>query len=205
MELEIKVFVNDNVAASNCYVLSRNEKCFVIDPGSYNMSEVIEYIKDEGLELEGILQTHGHYDHILGIPNIVEYKKVPVYISEKGYDFLYNPELSLSVYGYKNFVISKEIEVKKIKENDEIFGFKILETPGHSIGDICYFDEENGVLFSGDTMFKGTYGRVDLPTSNSTDMWKSLQKLILLPNSTMVYPGHGDVTTIGIERNLYTY
>ena len=79
MELEIKVFVNDNVAASNCYVLSRNEKCFVIDPGSYNMSEVIEYIKDEGLELEGILQTHGHYDHILGIPNIVEYKKVPVY------------------------------------------------------------------------------------------------------------------------------
>ena len=205
MELEIKVFVNDNVAASNCYVLSRNEKCFVIDPGSYNMSEVIEYIKDEGLELEGILQTHGHYDHILGIPNIVEYKKVPVYISEKGYDFLYNPELSLSVYGYKNFVISKEIEVKKIKENNEIFGFKILETPGHSIGDICYFDEENGVLFSGDTMFKGTYGRVDLPTSNSADMWKSLQKLILLPNSTMVYPGHGDVTTIGIERNLYTY
>lgn len=205
MDLEIKVFVNDNVAASNCYVLSRNEKCFVIDPGSYNMIEVIEYIKDEGLELEGILQTHGHYDHILGIPNIVEYKKVPVYISEKGYDFLYNPELSLSVYGYKNFVISKEIEVKKIKENDEIFGFKILETPGHSIGDICYFDEENGVLFSGDTMFKGTYGRVDLPTSNSADMWKSLQKLILLPNSTMVYPGHGDVTTIGIERNLYTY
>lgn len=205
MELEIKVFVNDNVAASNCYVLSRNEKCFVIDPGSYNMSEVIEYIKDEGLELEGILQTHGHYDHILGIPNIVGYKKVPVYISEKGYDFLYNPELSLSVYGYKNFVISKEIEVKKIKENDEIFGFKILETPGHSIGDVCYFDEENGVLFSGDTMFKGTYGRVDLPTSNSADMWKSLQKLILLPNSTMVYPGHGDVTTIGIERNLYTY
>lgn len=205
MELEIKVFVNDNVAASNCYVLSRNEKCFVIDPGSYNMSEVIEYIKDEGLELEGILQTHGHYDHILGIPNIVEYKKVPVYISEKGYDFLYNPELSLSVYGYKNFIISKEIEVKKIKENDEIFGFKILETPGHSIGDVCYFDEENGVLFSGDTMFKGTYGRVDLPTSNSADMWKSLQKLILLPNSTMVYPGHGDVTTIGIERNLYTY
>ncbi len=205
MELEIKVFVNDNVAASNCYVLSRNEKCFVIDPGSYNMSEVIEYIKDEGLELEGILQTHGHYDHILGIPNIIEYKKVPVYISEKGYDFLYNPELSLSVYGYKNFVISKEIEVKKIKENDEIFGFKILETPGHSIGDICYFDKENGVLFSGDTMFKGTYGRVDLPTSNSADMWKSLQKLILLPNSTMVYPGHGDVTTIGIERNLYTY
>ena len=205
MDLQIKTFVNDNVAASNCCVLSRGKECYVIDPGSYDMSEVIEYIKDEKLELKGILQTHGHYDHILGIPSIIEYKNIPVYVSENGYDFLYNPELSLSIYGYKNFVISKEIEVRKLKENDKIFEFKILETPGHSSGDICYYDEECGILFSGDTMFKGTYGRVDLPTSNSADMWKSLQKLISLPNMTMVYPGHGDVTTIGIERNLYSY
>ena len=119
-----------------------------------------------------------------------------------------NAFVSLKVNG--EFLRVREVDqwiedLRKLKENDEIFEFKILETPGHSSGDICYYDEECGILFSGDTMFKGTYGRVDLPTSNSADMWKSLQKLISLPNMTMVYPGHGDVTTIGIERNLYSY
>lgn len=203
--MKVKVFVNDNVAESNCYLLIDENKCYVVDPGSLNMNEVINYIDENNLVLDGILQTHGHYDHILGIPSLVNYKDIPVYISENGYDFLYNPELSLSIYGYKNFVISKEVNVKKLKENDVIFGFKILETPGHSSGDICFYNEENQILITGDTMFKGTYGRLDLPTGNSSDMWKSLDKLLQLPSNTIVYPGHGEITTIGIEKRNYVF
>lgn len=203
--MEIKRFFNDNVAVSNCYLLIRDKKCYVVDPGGLDMSNVIEYIENNELELEGIFQTHGHYDHILGIPSIVKYKEVPVYISEGGYEFLYNPELSLSIYGYKNFVISNEVEVIRIKENDEIFGFKIIETPGHSSGDICFYNEKEKILISGDTMFKGTYGRLDLPTSNSGDMWKSLEKLLKLPIDTVVYSGHGESTTIGEEKRNYIF
>ena len=83
------------------------------------------------------------------------------------------------------------------------FNFEIIETPGHSRGDICYYDKVNKILISGDTMFQGTYGRVDLPTSNPIEMGKSLKKLLALDEDIKVYPGHGFDTTIGQERRYY--
>ena len=93
--MKIKRFLNDNAAQSNCYVISYENDCYVIDPGQEEMDEVIAYIRENNLNLLAILLTHGHWDHILGIPSILEYKEVPIYISEKGYEFLFNPELSL--------------------------------------------------------------------------------------------------------------
>ena len=200
--MEIKTFVNPEVQ-SNSYVITVNDDIYVVDPGGNDMTNLIEYLKEKKLNLKAILLTHGHFDHIIGIPQMLEYKKVPIYVSERGYDFLYNPELSLSVWIGQKFVLSDDAEVIKVKEGDKVFNFEIIETPGHSIGDICYFDSDEKILISGDTMFRGTYGRTDLPTSSEMFLWKSLRKLLKMDEDIKVYPGHGLPTTIGEERKNY--
>ena len=216
--MEIKRFLNDNEAQSNCYVISYENDCYVIDPGQEEMDEVIAYIRENNLNLLAILLTHGHWDHILGIPSILEYKEVPIYISEKGYEFLFNPELSLFAWREGKFELSSNAQIITLKENDKlgkngkliedeggngIFNFEIIETPGHSRGDICYYDKVNKMLISGDTLFAGSYGRVDLPTSDPIQMGKSLKKLMALDDDVKVYPGHSFDTTIGQEKRYY--
>ena len=216
--MKIRRFLNDNVVQSNCYVVSYENDCYVVDPGQEEMNEVIAYIKENNLNLLAILLTHGHWDHILGISSILEYKEVPIYISEKGYEFLFNPELSLFAWQERNFELDEKTQIITLKENDKlgkngkvsgnigingIFNFEIIETPGHSRGDICYYDKKNKILFSGDTLFAGTYGRVDLPTSDPIQMGKSLKKLLALDEDVRVYPGHFFDTTIGVEKRYY--
>ena len=216
--MKIKRFLNDNAAQSNCYVISYENDCYVIDPGQEEMDEVIAYIRENNLNLLAILLTHGHWDHILGIPSILEYKEVPIYISEKGYEFLFNPELSLFAWREGKFELSSNAQIITLKENDKlgkngkliedeggngIFNFEIIETPGHSRGDICYYDKVNKMLISGDTLFAGSYGRVDLPTSDPIQMGKSLKKLMALDADVKVYPGHSFDTTIGQEKRYY--
>ena len=216
--MEIKRFLNDNAAQSNCYVISYENDCYVVDPGQEEMDEVIVYIKENNLNLLAILLTHGHWDHILGIPSILEYKEVPIYISEKGYEFLFNPELSLFAWREGKFELSSNAQIITLKENDKlgkngkliedegsngIFNFEIIGTPGHSRGDICYYDKANKMLISGDTLFAGSYGRVDLPTSDPIQMGKSLKKLMALDADVKVYPGHSFDTTIGQEKRYY--
>ena len=105
--MEIRRFLNDNAVQSNCYVISYGNDCYIVDPGQEKMNEVVSYISENKLNLLAILLTHGHWDHILGIPSILEYKKVPIYISEGGYEFLFNPELSLFVWREGKFELYK--------------------------------------------------------------------------------------------------
>ncbi|AMD94329.1 MBL fold metallo-hydrolase [Leptotrichia sp. oral taxon 847] len=212
--MEIIRFVNDNLARSNCYVVKCEKKCFVVDPGEEKMTEVIDFLEKNDLEMVAVLLTHGHWDHILGVNSMLEYKKVPLFVSEKGYEFLFNPELSLSSWHDANFKINENLDIRKLKEDDMIglsgitddenkSIFKIIETPGHTSGDICYYSEKEKIMITGDTLFKGTYGRVDLPTSNPIEMGKSLKKLMQYPEDTKVYPGHSFDTTIGEEKRYY--
>ena len=223
--MEIIRFVNDNLARSNCYVGKCGKKCFVVDPGEEKMTKVIDFLEKNELEMEAVLLTHGHWDHILGINSMMEYKKVPLFVSENGYEFLFNPELSLCIWQNLEFKVDENLDIRKLKEND-VIGFdgiivdknekyekdkknksesifKIIETPGHSSGDICFYSEKEKIMITGDTLFKGTYGRVDLPTSNPIEMGKSLKKLMQYPEDTKVYPGHSFDTTIGEEKRYY--
>ncbi|QUB95949.1 MBL fold metallo-hydrolase [Leptotrichia sp. oral taxon 218] len=223
--MEIIRFVNDNLARSNCYVVKCEKKCFVVDPGEEKMTKVIDFLEKNELEMEAVLLTHGHWDHILGINSMMEYKKVPLFVSENGYEFLFNPELSLCIWQNLEFKVDENLDIRKLKEND-VIGFdgiivdknekyeknkknksesifKIIETPGHSSGDICFYSEKEKIMITGDTLFKGTYGRVDLPTSNPIEMGKSLKKLMQYPEDTKVYPGHSFDTTIGEEKRYY--
>lgn len=203
--MEIKLFDNFRTQ-SNTYLIIRDNICYMVDPGGTNMSDIINYLKEnQNLIFEGILLTHGHYDHIIGIPEVLEYKKVPVYISEKDYNFLYDSSLSLATWIGRDFKLSDDVEVHKFKEGDEIFGFNIIETPGHTHGGVCFYDEKNSTLVSGDTIFKGTYGRVDLPTGSMNDMNNSIAKLMKLDGETIVYPGHGEHTYIKDEKSRYMF
>ena len=202
--MDVKLFINQRTNG-NSYVVICGEESYIVDPGGFDMTESLNYIKENGLNLKWILLTHGHYDHIIGIPEILEYKNVPVYISERDYDFLFDSSLSLSIWLDLDFKLSEDAEVIKLKENDEIFGLKIIETPGHTHGGICYYNEKDKILISGDTIFKMNYGRTDLPTGNMGDMKKSISKLMELPGDVIVYPGHGGETTIENERPVYSF
>jgi len=182
---------------TNCYIISKGDKCFVIDPGD----EFNKIIKEtQKYELQFILLTHGHFDHVLAIEKIREiHRKVPVYIS--GED-----EYLLRCLSEQNPYSSKELKdfkfaIKRINENTTLSfcgdKINIIETPGHSQGSLCYLINDN--LFSGDTLFYRTIGRTDFWTSNHDDMIKSLKKLAALSENTKVYPGHGCMTTISEE------
>ncbi|ACZ00924.1 MBL fold metallo-hydrolase [Streptobacillus moniliformis] len=192
---------------SNTYVIISDEKTYIIDPGSKNMTKVLEYIKENDLNLTAVLLTHGHFDHILGLPMILEYKNVTVYIHENEKEFLYNGNLSLLLWAQTNqsylTPCLENANIVTLKDGDRIDKFEIIHTPGHTNGGICYYNKEEKIIFTGDTLFKNTYGRVDLPTGDSEAMWKSIAKILKLERDTIIYPGHGDSTTVAMEYSFY--
>ena len=205
MLLEVKLFVNMETQGNTYLIIDEKKNCCVVDPGGLKMKQLITYIKENELNLESILLTHGHYDHIIGIPNIEEYKKVPVYIGEKDYEFLYDSTLSLSLWSDLDFKLGKNVEVIKVKEGEVIFGMEAVETPGHTQGGVCYLSREDKFLFSGDTIFKMTYGRTDFPTGSLAALRASIAKIMELDGEITVYPGHGGETKISSERVYHIF
>ena len=185
--MHVELFMNQKTNG-NSYVVDDGKDCYIVDPGGFDMSSLLNYIDEKKFNLSGILL-----------------KDVPVYISEKDYDFLYDSSLSLTLWIDMDFKLAKEIKVIKLKEGDEVFGFKVIETPGHTHGGVCYYNEKEKILMSGDTIFKANYGRTDLPTGNRADMKKSIERLFELPGDTVAYPGHGGEVTIAQNRDYFEY
>ena len=192
------------MASTNSYVVTNTDtkECVIIDIGSY--SEVMEnYIKDNGYSLKGILLTHGHFDHIMGLDGMINNHDVPVYIYEDEADMLKDPSVNASTYFGLNYAFGGKVNGLRDNEVLTIAGlnFKVIHTPGHTKGGCCYFEENEKVLFSGDTLFQRSVGRSDLPTGSGSELVRSLRdKLFILPDETKVYPGHMDTTTIEYEK-----
>ena len=144
-----------------------------------------------------IVNTHGHFDHIIDNAVFKEKTKAKLIINKKDEPLIKEPKIAF------NLVIKPSFADSYFKEGEIILlgnlSFKILETPGHTEGSICLYEEKRKIIFSGDTLFKGTYGRVDLPGSDEDKIKESLRKLSKLPKEVEVYPGHGESTTIGKE------
>lgn len=180
---------------SNCYVLYKNYKAMIIDPG-YTSKELDNFISENGLIVECIYITHGHADHIGGVNFLKrKYPRITVYAPKKD-SYWYTRD-------FKNKIYEDVIIDKYVVEGDYIYFldtvFKVIETPGHSYGStVLYFEN---YLFSGDTLFYHSVGRTDLYLGDNKALHESIiNKLYTLPDETIVFPGHGKPTTILEEK-----
>lgn len=190
---------------TNAFLVWKDKEAILFDCGGANLSELENFIEENKILLKKVIFTHGHYDHIAGLIKLKEiYPNVEVYIGEEEKNFFIDSALSLSDYLAK-VDFKYEDNYKTLKNGDTIDEFLVIDTPGHTQGGKCFFHKESGILIAGDTMFKGSYGRYDLPTSDGKSLFASLKKLCeTLPADTKVYNGHSGITTIGEEKDNLT-
>ena len=189
---------------TNCYIV-RNEdtdECFVTDPAACP-PELVGHIRKEGLNVKAVLLTHGHFDHIMGLDDFLKEFPVPVYAFLEEKPLLESAELNSSLGMFGRPYTFSGAEYVSDGQILHIAGFEIrvIHTPGHTAGGCCYYIPAESVLISGDTLFRASVGRTDLPTGSMGDLVRSVrEKLFVLPEETKVYPGHMEETTIGYEK-----
>lgn len=191
---------------TNSFVLTAaddSSQCLVIDTGLEN-SELISYIKDNGLTPEAVILTHGHADHIVGVRDLRKnWPDILVVIHKNDAEMLTNATMNLSALAGTNFRTEPGDIIIDGEQKISFAGieFEVLETPGHTPGGISLYSSKDDVLFAGDTLFSGSVGRSDFPGGSHTDLINGIkEKLLPLPPQTKVYTGHGYSTTISLEK-----
>jgi glyoxylase-like metal-dependent hydrolase (beta-lactamase superfamily II) len=188
----------------NTYVLYNSEgDAIVIDPGMQNRreeEEISKFIEEKELTIKRVLLTHAHIDHVFGINYMTEKYSVPLAMHSDSIDVLKTVPTYASAYGY-DFPL-KEYEIETIEEEDIVeFGLKALFVPGHVPGHLVFYKEEQDEMWAGDVLFYGSIGRTDLPGGDHQLLVDGIeQKIINLPDATVVHSGHGQDTRIGFER-----
>ncbi len=189
--------------STNCYLLC-NEKtgdCIIIDPAAE--PERIRKTCDKLQTVPvAILLTHGHYDHMLGADSLRRSYQIPIYAEEHEEALLADSQWNLSGLWSMPYTLKAD---KTVTDGQILslagYSIQVLYTPGHTAGSCCYYVESEKTVFSGDTIFYRSVGRTDFPTSRTRALIASIrEKLFVLPDDTVVYPGHGESTTIGDER-----
>lgn len=192
---------------TNCYIVQdeKTKETMVIDPGG-SVNEIVELLDILKANLKYIYLTHCHGDHIGGVKELKERKGGKILIHRYDAEGLYNPEINLREHVG---LTPEHLEAdSRVDDADLIhlgdLEFEVLHTPGHTAGGSSLYCEKERLVFSGDTLFKGTWGRTDLPTSSFVDIINSIEnKLLILPDDTIVYPGHGQPTRIRDEEPIY--
>ena len=181
---------------TNCYILHQdgNRDCLVIDPG-YEPEIILSYLSEKGLTIQAILLTHGHFDHVGAVRELAAQTDCRVYLNPK--DLAMPPMLTAGpLYYTHTYGEGDRLDIAGIS-------FRVLETPGHTPGSVCLITDNN--LFSGDTLFRGSCGRTDLPCGDHRAMTESLKRLAALREDYNVYPGHGSNTTLAREQKTNPY
>lgn len=187
---------------TNCYIVNQegNEKCIVIDPGD-EAEKIASYIRKRNLTCEGILLTHGHFDHITGVNELRSLVGGKIYAHEAEKDLLEDPMLNASgMVGYEAAIQADVLLRDRQKLEIADMTFEVIHTPGHTKGGCCFYAKEEKVLFSGDTIFMESIGRTDLPTGNGQELLDSVRnKVLTLPDDVTIYSGHGPKTNVAYE------
>lgn len=189
--------------ATNAILIAKSKKGFVIDPAPSSAPVLLQTIAEEKLQIEAILLTHSHWDHIGDCKLLKEKLSIPVYVHKLDADNLQKPgsdglPLAFPIEGTAPDHFFKEGDLLRAGDLE----LCVIETAGHTPGGVCFYIEKENILISGDTLFQGSIGNLSFPTASPESMWKSLKKLEKLPAQTEVYPGHGPATTIGSESWL---
>lgn len=191
---------------TNVYIIQdeKTKETMVVDPGA-EVDKIIEMLDILDADLKYIYLTHCHGDHIGGVSELQQQKGGKILIHRFDAEGLTNPDISLT--NYLGIDASFEPD-SRLNDGDLLhlgnLEFKVIHTPGHTKGGSCLYCKKEGFLISGDTLFRGTWGRTDLPSSSLEDIMDSItKKLLVLPGNTIVYPGHGKATLIKEERPIY--
>lgn len=186
----------------NCYFYHNNEECVIFDPGS-DFEYIRDFLTSKGLKVRYILLTHTHFDHAGAVVDLQNHYQCEVMCTEQ--DFIMIEDMNELADMFGTNPIKVPVVHKFLKDNDEIdFNgsiIKVIATPGHTAGGVCFYMKDDNLLISGDTLFLESVGRSDLPTGNMDQLSHSIKnKLYTLPDNVVVCPGHGHKTTIGYEK-----
>ena len=204
--LKIKSFVFSPIQENTYLLYNEFNQCAIIDPGCYfdaEKEELTQFIKDNSLTVIHLLNTHCHLDHVFGNKYAAETYSLTPQIHKKEEQVLAFAPTSGLMYDlpFDNYtgqlLFLKERDVVTIGKDELV----VIEAPGHSPGHICFYNKAQGFLIGGDVLFNRSIGRTDLPGGNYDELIKNIkEKLLVLPNKTIVYSGHGETTTIGEEK-----
>ena len=200
----LKIFIVGSLGTNTILIVcEETKKAAIVDPAFGALEKVLPFIEQNNIKLEDILLTHSHWDHIGDVKKIKEKTKAKIYVHKLDSENLTHP-LSYKIPAFEK--IEGVDADTLLSDGDKIkignIEIKVIHTPGHTPGSVCYYIEKEKVLLSGDTLFSGGMGNISSPISKPDLMWGSLKKLSKLPSSTKVYPGHGVPTSIGEEKWL---
>lgn len=190
--------------ATNCYLAyTESGACWIIDAG-FEPDYLLRYIREKSLKPEKIVLTHAHLDHIGGLAEVQQvYPDIPILIHQAETAFLTDPMLNLS--GMMGMELIAPEATGTVAHGDTLtldgIDFEVRHTPGHSPGGICLYQPEHSLAIVGDTLFAGSIGRHDFPTSDGPALLRGIhEQLMTMPDQTRILPGHGPETTVGDER-----
>lgn len=196
------------MVGTNVYLIINHDtnESILFDPAD-QMNEIATMIEKSGSKLKAVLLTHGHFDHVTALEEVKQKYQVPVYANKLEKDTLSTPNINLSSgHGYQLSVTADEW----LEDGTELelAGMKVkaISTPGHTAGGMCYYIEAADMLISGDTLFAASVGRTDFPGGSMATIVRSVKdKLLILPDDTKVFPGHGESTSIAYEKKYNPY
>lgn len=196
---------------TNSYVIysSNDKEAFIVDAPDGN-EVLLSFIKQNTLNVKAVLLTHGHFDHILGLGKIIKaYPKAQIFLDGNDFDFVKDGARRNKAILPASYISHFSNEFESLPDElidypGNVGPFDVIRTPGHTMGSVCLYNKEEKILFSGDTLFQGGIGRHDLG-GNYDSLLESLEKLKVLDDDTIVFPGHGNSTKIGFEKETNPY
>ena len=190
---------------TNCYILSNGDKAIIVDPGD-EATKIITYLETNGLRPVAIFVTHGHFDHIGAVKEVQAKYEIPIYAHQDEMQYFTDSKYNSSWKSGRPPIEIQDLSAFKFISEDQIIEvldqkIDVRHVPGHSLGSLAFYFKDAGIVIAGDALFKGSIGRTDLFNGNFEQLIKSIEtKLFTLPDSTVVYTGHGPATTIADEK-----
>lgn len=205
--MKVRIFPGNPIQQNGSIVYNEQGDAVIIDPSCYDRYEQqqwIDFIQENNLKVHAVLNTHCHIDHITGNAFFVDRFNVPLMAHKEELFTLSFAERSAQMYGLVAYVPSPD-PTDYLTDNQVLkFGgleLKVIFGPGHAVGHVAFYSEADHLLIGGDILFKGSFGRVDLPGGSIDVLKKTIfERIFTLPDNTVVYPGHGPTTTIGEEK-----